>query len=352
MNPSKPPFAPMPLALHTFFQAIRQPVVTMALLGLTIASLTACSSESSAPSQGQDHAGSAARAVPKPLDPNSPLAKARALRASGQSAEAEAILAQAALTTPDDIDLHREYQDLLRSAKKVEEGRTFYKAQLDARPTSAIAWYLHGRAMILESPLEAENAFRKALELDPNFLWAYLGLGTVQTIKGDGFAAVQMYERALEKFPSSADLYFNLADARSSIGALRTGLEAVEKTLELAPDHAKAWELKGFIQKQQGDLAGAEKSLEKALGLQDSLGLAHLALAEILAGKGALDAARPHAQKAQQLGKTLTEPLLAKFPELATPAVPATAPAPVTPAAPATAPAAPAVPAAPTARPQ
>jgi len=263
------------------------------------------------------------------LDPNSPLAQARALKQQGRLDEARELLAKAAPTAADDINLQREYQDLLRATHRVDEGRTFYLQQRDARPTSGLAWYLYGRSVILEAPSEAETAFRKALELDPRLEWAWLGLGTVQSLRGDGFSAVQVYEKALEQFPSSANLYFNLADARKTIGALRTALEAGEKAVKLDPSLAKAWELIGVIQQQQGDESTSRKSLERALSLEPNLPIAHLALAELLVTAGDIPAARAHAEAGVAMGKNLPDALKKPFPDLAAKA-PAPAPAPAT----------------------
>lgn len=261
------------------------------------------------------------------LDPNSPLAQARALKQQGKLDEARELLARAAPSALDDINLQREYQDLLRVTRRVEEGRTFYLQQRDARPTSGLAWYLYGRSVIIEAPSEAETAFRKALELDPRLEWAWLGLGTVQSLRGDGFSAVQVYEKALEQFPNSANLYFNLADARKTIGALRTALEAGEEAVKLDPTLAKAWELMGVIQQQQGDESTSRKSLERALSLDSNLPIAHLALAELLVTAGDIPAARTHAEAGVAMGKSLPDALKQPFPDLAARA-PAKAPAP------------------------
>lgn len=284
----------------------------LAVLGGCLLSLNACKPESPA-----DQPAAPAAVVQPALDPSSPLAKARALKAEGKLDEARELLAQAATGSLDDVTLHREYQDLLRATHKVEEGRAFYQKRLDENKASANAWYLYGRSLIREAPAEAEVAFRKALELNDGLEWAWLGLGTVQSLRNDGFAAVQVYEKALERFPQSANVYFNLADARKNIGALRTGLEAGEKAVQLDPSLAKAWELIGLIQQQQGDGSSARKSLERALSVDPSLPISHLALAEVLVNAGELEQARTHAQAGVALGKPLTDALKLKFPELA-----------------------------------
>jgi superkiller protein 3 len=212
-------------------------------------------------------------------------------------------------THPDEIALHREYQDTMRAAGQVAALRGEYEARQKAQPDSALSHYLYGRSIILESPREAEAAFKKALDLDPKFLWAYLGLGTVHSMAGDNFAAVQTYESALKYYPDSADVYFNLADALHEIGALPKALEAAERAIKLRPDFAAAYVIIGRSQLEQQDMTSARTSLEKALSLNPDLAKAHVAMAQLEAKKGDLEAAKRHGSRAVQLGEPLPDAL-------------------------------------------
>lgn len=293
------------IVLPAYMEVLMRAQLVSLLLSL---SLLACGEKAAEPT------APASVPVAPVVDPSSPLGKAQAFKAQGRLEEAAALLQESINAPGEDLELHRTYQDLLRGLGKAAEGRTFYEGRKTANPGSAVAWYLFGRSIILESPTEAEEAFRKATELDPSLLYAYLGLGTVQSMRGDAFTAVQIYERAQEKFPTSSDLFYNLAAMRLEIGALRTAIEAAEKSVALAPQNARAHELLGLIYKKQGDIDQAKKSLEKALSLDERLAGAHVALAELLLGQQDQVGALAHAKRGKELGETLPAGLAVLFP--------------------------------------
>mmetsp|Transcript_60026 Transcript_60026/g.50884 ORF Transcript_60026/g.50884 Transcript_60026/m.50884 type:complete len:86 (-) Transcript_60026:90-347(-) len=63
--------------------------------------------------------------------------------------------------------------------------------------------------MILESIV----SFKKALEIDPNFIEAIFNLGNAVKIKGDRFGAIRLYKRAIKLFPKFKEAYLMMGFA-------------------------------------------------------------------------------------------------------------------------------------------
>jgi type IV pilus assembly protein PilF len=88
----------------------------------------------------------------------------------------------------------------------------------------------------------AEKYYRHALELEPNFITALRGLGRTYMAMERATDAVAMLEKAVKKYPRSAESYFYLAKAYNLSGEYKKAIGAYEKVIELAPDSAIARE--------------------------------------------------------------------------------------------------------------
>jgi len=157
------------------------------------------------------------------------------------------------------------------------------KARVDAIPTRSLeAWetYQLGRQRMArrtsESLAEAEKFFRKAIDLDPGFALAYVGLAdTLQ----------------LQTGYSGRPLQTTLAAAE----------EAASKALTLDPSLAEAWTSKGGIAMNRGDDRQAEELLRKAIELNPNYATAHHWLSSVLANSGREKEELEHAKRAVEL---------------------------------------------------
>lgn len=86
----------------------------------------------------------------------------------------------------------------------------------------------------------AEAAYRRALEISPGMLNAYLNLGCMLADQERFDEAIMLYEGALSVLPNASQLHFNLGVAREDVGAPQSALAAYERCIELAPDDADA----------------------------------------------------------------------------------------------------------------
>jgi len=87
-----------------------------------------------------------------------------------------------------------------------------------------------------------EKYYSEALKLEPNFIIALRGLGQNYMAMERAADAVAMLEKAVKKYPRSAESYFYLAKAYSLSGEYKKAVSAYNKVIELAPDSAIARE--------------------------------------------------------------------------------------------------------------
>lgn len=94
---------------------------------------------------------------------------------------------------PDEVDLHRYYQETLRMAGRdapLEE----YRSLVAAHPESPMYHYLLGR-VLADGSDESDREFRAAFDLDPNYAPAHRALGYSAALRGEWSEAVEYYDR-------------------------------------------------------------------------------------------------------------------------------------------------------------
>lgn len=94
---------------------------------------------------------------------------------------------------------------------------------------------------------EAEAAFKEALQVQPKFALAANNLGFVLYRRGKFAEASAWFEKAVEMDASRSLAWLNLGDARLQAGDEGKAMAAYKTFLELAPKHARAAELQGWI---------------------------------------------------------------------------------------------------------
>jgi len=88
----------------------------------------------------------------------------------------------------------------------------------------------------------AEKYYRDALELEPNFIIALLGLGRTYIAMESTADAVAILEKAVKNYPRFAESYFYLAKAYSLSREYKKAISAYNKVVELAPESTLARE--------------------------------------------------------------------------------------------------------------
>jgi tetratricopeptide (TPR) repeat protein len=134
--------------------------------------------------------------------------------------------------------------------------------QASARRRAAYAYYLEGCRLDEDEVTfeRAEEAYRKAIELDPSLANAVTNLGNLRFRRGAVHEAEALYLRALDIDPAQPEAHYNL----------------------------------GFLAYDRGDIDGAIARFRRAVGLDPAFADAHFNLAMALEERGRASDARAH----------------------------------------------------------
>jgi tetratricopeptide (TPR) repeat protein len=137
-----------------------------------------------------------------------------------------------------------------------------------AQGSSAVAALREGAAAQQRGDLNrAAEAYRQAIEIDPQFAEAYANLGAVLARQGKYKEAVASYERALTINPKLTAARLNLGLAHYRAGALAAAAEAFRAVHAAEPSLLQARQLLGLVLVELGRDSEAIPHLEASVGV-------------------------------------------------------------------------------------
>jgi tetratricopeptide (TPR) repeat protein len=107
-------------------------------------------------------------------------------------------------------------------------------------PLTARDLYKRGCLLETTAPEEACDAYRAALELEPEFADAHVNLGRLLHEVGDVYAALVHYRAALSLRPGDTTAAFNVGVALEDLGATVDAISAYRRALECEPRNPDA----------------------------------------------------------------------------------------------------------------
>ncbi|REL33342.1 hypothetical protein DYD21_11215 [Rhodohalobacter sp. SW132] len=150
----------------------------------------------------------------------------------------------------DDLEAHRLYtygrrQLDQRTGKGMKRAVEYFRSAVEQDPDYALAWvgladalalqYDYGHADKDKTLPRAEEAINRALELDPNLAEAYASLGLLYSNRHQGSAAIRELKRAVELQPSYAEAHNWLSWNYQLLGQPVKALESAKKAVNLNP---------------------------------------------------------------------------------------------------------------------
>jgi superkiller protein 3 len=117
----------------------------------------------------------------------------------------------------------------------------------------------------------AEEAYRRAIELDPQNPFAYYNLGVIAQSEGELADAEFNYRTAIDLDPAFVEALFNLAILRADAGASDEAIELYERVIEEQPEYAAAHLNLGFLLIAEGEEEAGQAALDEAVRLDPSL---------------------------------------------------------------------------------
>lgn len=128
---------------------------------------------------------------------------------------------------------------------------------------------------------EAIAAYRKAVEIAPEFYPARNNLGSALMARGDLAAAEEQFSEAIKLNQNDAAPYFNLGNVQLATGRAPLALQTISAGLSKEPSSALGHFLLGSAYQKQGKNQDAETELRRSLDLNANLSRAHLALVNL-----------------------------------------------------------------------
>lgn len=156
---------------------------------------------------------------------------------------------------------------------------------------------IHGLAVasLMRGDIEkASKYLEEVLRIQPSFTEAHNFLGVIYQTKGELEKAKEEFEKVIAdpKYPTPENAYFNLAGIEIARKNLKGALSYIELAIEKRKSFALAYNRKGLILRDLGDMDGAEESFRKAVNLSPEDPEFCCNLAEILIKKGEKDEAK------------------------------------------------------------
>lgn len=95
----------------------------------------------------------------------------------------------------------------------------------------------------------------------------FFHMGNEELMRGNPGKAVSLYNRSLRKAPGNPSVLMNKAGALMDMRIYGEALETIEEAIEVAPDIAKCWGMRGDILGMLGNCVEALRSCDRAIEL-------------------------------------------------------------------------------------
>lgn len=226
-----------------------------------------------------------------------------AMRAAqkNQPTKALALLREALEAAPDDVVIHRDYQNLMRRLNRLAEIRIEYQRKLDAAPNSPLWIYLYGR-LLEGSDLEA--AMKRCLELDPGYFWGHHGLGLYYKNHDRFVDALRHYEWILRRHPphtAPEDVLINAAVCYSRTARPEEAIRLLEIAVVRHPQSPLSPFYLGLQYRSEGRTTDAIRVLQEAIARDVDFFQGYAPLVQIYHGQGEFDTATALRRKAKSM---------------------------------------------------
>lgn len=177
----------------------------------------------------------------------------------------------------------------------------FYE-QVEAEAVTAVAYGARGRRLGQQGRFaEAEEQYRKVLEIRPGTASDFSNLGGALAGQGKIGAAIELYEKALELDDDDPYALNNLGMALARKGEPERAVELLERAVAIEPAYPEAHHNLGLVRAGQQRFPEAIEHYRRALSHNPSFAPAHNDLGTALAGLGDLAGAGEHWRRALEI---------------------------------------------------
>jgi tetratricopeptide (TPR) repeat protein len=175
------------------------------------------------------------------------------------------------IPTPEKVTAAQKISERAQAAidrQDLEQARNELLQLVAQTPGSAEAHHRLGKVLQLQGRLhEAEACFRRALELEPDYVGALIGLGSIEVARQEYPSALKRFETAVEIEPHDAEAHFARAGLLETMGRTDEALAAYFRTLEFDPLHPEVSQRIGALQLARNQPDQALARLDQAVDL-------------------------------------------------------------------------------------
>ena len=133
--------------------------------------------------------------------------------------------------------------------------------------------------------VKAEEGFKKAIEISPNFGQAIYNLGSVYERQGKLNESIRQVERIIPANANNPNLIFEIALLYYRAGRKSDALAALQRTVTLEPQYANARWYLALLYEEKRDIPNAIAQVEKILETNKDSQVVIDKLASLKAGK-------------------------------------------------------------------
>ena len=165
-----------------------------------------------------------------------------------------------------------------------------YRSALELQPDHPECHCNLGATLIdLGAVDEAVTHFREAIRLRPGFAAAHNNLANALRLLGDRVSAIEHFRKAVQLDPVSAEAQSNLGEMLLELGQPAEALTHCREAVRLRPDFPLALTILGNVLQELGRLDEAQACFRQAIQQQPDLAGPHAALGGLLEELGDFD---------------------------------------------------------------
>jgi tetratricopeptide (TPR) repeat protein len=233
-----------------------------------------------------DALGRVVKVYREDVDVRSILRDAAAIEASGDERLARALPFGGTLASPPSSRSYIHYGRELLDQGLERQAASAFELAAQTSPDSSILYRLGSLLLRTGQREKAQDAYERALALQPDLAEASNDLGTLLAENGQLPAAIVRFQAALATSPDYPDALNNLGYALLLTGREGEARELYERALKLQPDFPEALNNLGLILGRKGELDGAQRYFSQALRTRPAYGEAANNLALVLVNRG------------------------------------------------------------------
>ena len=199
-----------------------------------------------------------------PSDTESALWLARLYRLKNEHDKAEQVLKSILKSDPENEPAVEQLTQLLMDQGKSSEAVTLLESITDHSPSPVLLDLLGDARTQTHELAKAEEAYRKATELDPSELSHQRGLGQTLLAEEKYSEALKVYQKLSDVTPDDSDVYLRIAQIYRELHQLDKAEENLVKARQYAPGNLEVMYNEAMLYQAQGRYDDAIRVLSDA----------------------------------------------------------------------------------------